>query len=249
MARLRTIDLVALAALACYGLAVLPDVPGAVSHIAGSVLCFVLAGVALASAILPTDVGSATRYLGMAACSLSAGVVGGVILNLFPSGLDNFAWVTFALAATLVGWGVVRVRGASGPVEWKRPASPRISWASSAKIVASVVILAAAIGITLSSKNVHEKQFTELWLVPDSPSNSPLHATRAVLGIKSHESETEDFTIVLDTSKQTMRTHVTLAPNEVWTQVVPVDGPKTTASVYRGGITDQPYRTVWINSE
>jgi hypothetical protein len=248
-AKLHTIDFVAVAALGCYGLAVLPFAPSAVAHVAGTVLCFALTGIALAIAILPRDASSGARYVGMAACSLSAGIVGGLIVNLFPSGLVRFSWVTFALAATLIACGVARARGAGGSVQWKRPVVAAPSWASCAKVLASVVVVTAAIVMSHLSKNVHEKSFTELWLVPDNQDESPLHATHALLGIKSHETATEDFTIVLDTSKQTMTTRVTLAPNEVWTQVVPVEGPKTTASVYRGGITNQPYRTVWINSE
>ncbi|WP_319454950.1 hypothetical protein [Mycobacterium sp. RTGN6] len=242
--------MVALAALVCYGLAVLPHVPEVVAHVAGTVLCFLLVGVALASAIMPRDAGSGPRYVAIVACSLSVGVVGGLILNPFRSGLVQFGWVTFALAVTLISYGVARVRGVGGPVRWTRPTFQAASAASVVKVLASVAIVTAAIVVTLSGENGHQKTFTELWLVPDNPEKSPWHATHAQLGIKSHESTAEDFTIVVETSKQSMTLRVTLAPNEVWTQVVPVEGPKTTASVYRGGgITDQPYRTVWIDSE
>ena len=247
--KLRSIDFVALAALACYGLAVWPDVPSPVANVAGTVLCFFLVGIALANAIMPRDASTGARYMAIVACVLSAGVVGGLILNPFRSGLVQFGWVTFALAVTLISYGVARVRGVGGPVQWTRPTFQATSAASVVKVLASVVIVATAILLTLSSENGHQKTFTELWLVPDNPDKSPWRATHAQLGIKSHESTAEDFTIVVDTSKQSMTMRVTLAPNEVWTQIVPVGSPKTTASVYRGGITGQPYRTVWINSE
>jgi hypothetical protein len=244
-ARFRTIDFLALAALACYGLAVLPYVPNSVAQVAGTVLCFVLTGVALAAAILPGDASSGARYSAMAACSLGAGVVGGVILNLFPSGLNQFSWVTFALATSLVAYGIARARGAGGPLRWARPEFAVPSWVTSAKILASVFIVSAAIAVSLGS-NARETPFTELWLVPNTEAHIPLGAMRAELGIKSHERATEDFTVILDTSQQITTTHVTLAPNQVWTRVVPVQGPKVSASLYRGENTDRPYRTVWI---
>lgn len=251
LTELRTVDFIALAALACYGLAVWPDSPAVVVAIAGTVLCFALTGVALAIAVLPRDVGRGAQCIAVVACSLAAGVVGGLILNRFPSGLAQFGWVTFALASTLIACAVARLRGVGGPVQWKRPAvSVSLpSWGSSIKVLASVFIVTAAIVLSYSGKNAYEKHFTELWLVPTSQDRSPLRATQAVLGIKSHEAATEEFTVVLDTSTASMTTRVTLAPNEVWTQVVPVEAPKATASLYRGEITDQPYRTVWINSE
>jgi hypothetical protein len=238
--------LLALAALACYGLAVLPQVPNVVAQVAGMVLCFIVTGVALAIAILPADASSGARYTAMAAGSLSVGVVGGMVLNPFPAGLNQFGWLTFALATALVACGVARVRGVSAPVHWKRPEFSGFSWAASAKVLASVVVVGAAIGISLVSENSQEKPFTDLWLVPDSPGQSPWGATHAELGIKSHEATTEDFTVVVDTSRQVMSTRVTLAPNQVWTQVVPVEGTKASAEIYRGSVTGQPYRAVWL---
>jgi hypothetical protein len=245
-ARVRTIDLLALAALACYGVAVLPYVPSVAAQVAGTVLCFVVTGIALALAILPADASSGARYTAVAACALSAGVVGGMVLNPFPSGLNQFGWLTFALATSLVACGVARVRGVGAPVHWKRPEFRSFSWASSAKVLASVVLVGAAIGISLVSENAKEKPFTELWLVPDAPGQSPWGATRAELGIKSHEPTTEDFTVVVDTSRQIMTTRITLAPNQVWTQLVPVEGKNASAEVYRGGVMGQPYRAVWL---
>jgi hypothetical protein len=238
--------LLALAALACYGVAVLPYVPSVAAQVAGTVLCFVVTGIALALAILPADASSGARYTAVAACALSAGVVGGMVLNPFPSGLNQFGWLTFALATSLVACGVARVRGVGAPVHWKRPEFRSFSWASSAKVLASVVLVGAAIGISLVSENAKEKPFTELWLVPDAPGQSPWGATRAELGIKSHEPTTEDFTVVVDTSRQIMTTRITLAPNQVWTQLVPVEGKNASAEVYRGGVMGQPYRAVWL---
>jgi hypothetical protein len=58
----------------------------------------------------------------------------------------------------------------------------------------------------------------------------------------------QNYTVVMDTGKQVMTNRVTLAPNQVWSQNVPVEGAKAVAELYRGDDTDNPYRMVWIVS-
>jgi hypothetical protein len=244
--RLNTLDLMALAAVACYVLSVLPFIPRDVSNVAGTVLCFMITGIIAASALLRHHVGILVRFTAVIACSLGAGIIGGLLLNFLPSGLIQFNWVTYALATSLIAYGVARARGAGSPLHWKRTGIPIPSWPACVKVLASIGIVTAAIVISINSTNANEKTFTELWLVPDSPLNTPLHATRAVLGIRSHESSTQDYTVVMDTGEETLTSRVTLAPNQVWTQAVPVKGAKASASVYKGSVTDRPYRRVWI---
>jgi hypothetical protein len=88
--------------------------------------------------------------------------------------------------------------------------------------------------------------FTEVWLVPDGPANSPVSATGAVLGIKSHERSNEEFTVVMNTGEHVTTRRVTLAPSDLWTQLFSVEGKKAVASVYRGSTAYPPYRTVWF---
>lgn len=243
--RLSPLDLVAIAAVGCYVLAVLPGVPIQVSNVTGPVLCFVFTGLLGASAIFPRPTSPLVRFTAVLACALGAGMVGGLILNLLPGGLNQFSWATYGFVTTIAAYLVARQRGARSPVYLGDVTLP--SWASSVKVVASMVIVIGAIVISATSPNANEKTFTELWLVPENPTRSPLRAVHAVLGVKSHESSTEDFTVVMDTGKRTITNRVTLSPNEVWTQPVMIEGVKATATLYRGGDeTDQPYRTVWI---
>jgi hypothetical protein len=88
--------------------------------------------------------------------------------------------------------------------------------------------------------------FTEVWLVPDGPTKSPVGATGAVLGIKSHESSNEEFTVVMNMSEHVTTRRVTLAPSQLWTKFFSVEGKKAVASVYRGSTAHPPYRTVWF---
>ncbi len=240
------LDCVAVAALACYGVAVLPFIPREISAVTGSALCFILTGVALAAAIFPRRVGGRARFAAVIACSLAAGIIGGLIINFIPSGLVRINWITYALATTLIAYVVARARGAGGALEWKRADFLSLTWASGAKLVASVLILAAAIYISINGSNHGEKPFTEVWFVPGGPTHSPVGATSAVFGIKSHESSNEEFTVVINTGSQTTTRRVTLAPKQVWTQGFPIDGEKPVATVYRGGPANPPYRTVWF---
>jgi hypothetical protein len=245
-AQLLKIDCVALAALACYAVSATLLVPDLLAHMAGTILCFVLTGLALASAVAPRPMSPAARFTTIVACVLGTGIVGGLIVNYLPGGIVRFNWVTYALVVTLIGWAVARARGASGPVRWgsANVAAPTIG--AAVKVTGSILIVTAAVVISLASTNSGEKPFTELWLVPDTPGQQPTGATRAELGIKNHESTVENYTVVMDTGKQIMTNRVTLAPNQVWSQNVPLEGAKAVAELYRGDNTENPFRTVWI---
>ena len=120
-AKLLKIDCVAFAALACYAVSVTLFVPDLLAHMAGTILCFVLTGVALASAVAPRPMSPAARFTTIVACVLGTGIVGGLIVNYLPAGIVRFNWVTYALLVTLISWAVARARGASGPVRWEPP--------------------------------------------------------------------------------------------------------------------------------
>jgi hypothetical protein len=245
-ARFCKLDLVPCTALACYGASVLPFIPRALSSLTGVALCFILTGIAGMSAILPRGASGVARFTAAVACSLATGIVGGLILTCLPSGLVQFNWVTYAFAVTLIAYVVARARGAGSPLDWKQLNFPTLNWVSAAKLVASALAVAGAIAISISSSHHGATPFTEVWLVPDGPAHSPVGATGAVFGIKSHESSTEDFIVVMNSGEQVTTHRVTLAPNQVWTHALAVKGKKPTANVYRGGFTNPPYRTVWF---
>src|ERR1700749_1270268 len=60
-------DLIAVAALACYCISVLPSIPHGISDATATILCFILTGVALASAILPGQVSGTARLVAIIA--------------------------------------------------------------------------------------------------------------------------------------------------------------------------------------
>lgn len=245
-ARLTSVGWTAMIAVAGYCLAVLPFVPHVISAVAGTIVCFGCAGYAVATAILPRRHNAMAGLAGVVACSVAVGIFGGLVLNMFPSGLNRFNWATYALVIALAGCGAATVRGIGHPVRWRRTGFAMPPWSSLAKLVLAGVFLAAAGLISVNSVNAHERPFTELWLVPDNPARSPWRAVHAELGVKSHESGTEDFTVVMDTGRRTVTARVTLEPQQVWTQGVIAEGDRFRASLYRGDSAGEPYRTVWI---
>lgn len=245
-AKLCKIDLIPLAALACYGLSVLPFIPRGISIGTGTALCFILTGVAGMSAVLPGGASGIARVAATVACSLATGIIGGLILNVLPSGLVQFNWVTYAFAATLIAYAVARARGAGSPLEWKPPDFLRLTWFSAAKLFVAALAVAAAMVVSISSSHHGAATFTEVWLVPDGAAHSPVGAMGAVFGIKSHERSPEDFIVVMDAGEQVTTHRVTLAPNQVWTRAFSVKGKRPIANVYRGRVADPPYRTVWF---
>lgn len=244
--RLTSVGWTAIIAVFGYCLAVLPFVPHVIAAVAGAIVCFGCAGFAVATATLPRRHNAMTGFAGVVASSLAVGIFGGLALNLLPSGLTRFNWATYALAIALAGCAVAHVRGLGHPMRWRPNGFAMPPWSSLAKLTLAGALLAAAGLMSANSFNAHEQPFTELWLVPDNPARSPLRAVHVELGVKSHESGVEDFTVVLDTGKRTVTERVTLEPQQVWTQAVIAEGDRLRASLYRGDPAEEPYRTVWI---
>lgn len=245
-ARFCKLDLVPCTALACYVVSVLPFIPRALSSVTGVALCFVLTGIAGMSAILPRGASGVARFTAAVACVVATGIIGGLILTCVPSGLVQFNWVTYALVMTLIAYAVARARGAGSPLDWKQLDFPTLHWVSATKLVGAALAVVAALAISVSSSHHGETPFTEVWLVPNGPAHSPVGATSAVFGIKSHERSTEDFIVVMNSGEQVTTHRVTLAPKQLWTHVLTVKGEKPTADVYRGRVANPPYRTVWF---
>lgn len=240
------IDLIPVAALVCYGVALMPFIPHDVRSVSAVALCFILTGIAGANALLAGRASGIARFTATLACSVGTGIVGGLILNFLPSGLVRFNWLTYALVVTLIAYAVARLRGAGSALQWRRPEIPIMTPMSGVKFVAAALAVIAAIALSVSSSHHLATAFTEIWFVPDGPAHSPVGATGAVFGIKSHEKSSEDFIAVIDTGEQVTTHRVTLAPDQMWTHDFSVKGQKPTANVYRGRVVDPPYRTVWF---
>jgi hypothetical protein len=239
------LDVVVATSLPLYVLCTIPGIPSVLAGSAGATLCLAVTGITVAQATLPGRLRLLDRAVAVLASALGAAIVGGVLLNMLPVGLTRLSWATFALVLGILAYAVGRWRGAGQPVRCPRPwrPSPMIA----AKLAASMLFLGAAVGVSIvSAEGSGNQPFTEVWLLPDGPSHSPVRTTSAVVGVKSHETSTEDFTVVTTSARQQKTNRVVLSPNQVWTQKIPVDGVQASVAVYRGAPIGLPYRAVWL---
>lgn len=247
--KLVPIDVVLPAAAACYAVA-LADGPFWLSRAAGAVLCFGLTGLTIARAAIPRSSGALPFAVAMVAGSIVVGVIGGLILDVVPSGLNRSNWLSYSLIIIITAYSIVCLRGGRrAKTRWNRTRFTFRAVTGGTKIFVSALVVVSAVIVALGVANPPGKPFTEVWLVPEGPDRSPAGARSAILGIKSHEVSTEEFTIVLDTGSRVLTDRVTVGPQQAWTQSVPLEGPKATASVYRGAATGEPYRMVWIATQ
>ena len=120
---------------------------------------------------------------------------------------------------------------------------PRTRW----KLQACAIAILIAIIVTLTSTDAKDKTFSELWLVPSSELNSPVHAIQATVGVRSHEPDDQTYTLQVDSGKQVFTAELNLAPDQEWTHNIFIEGDEARVSLYRGdSITGEPYRTVWV---
>jgi hypothetical protein len=247
LVKMTQLDWLAVCALVCFALAATPLVPAVVANSAGTVLCFPVLGVIWSGVLIGERTRAMNRVIAATACALAAGALGGLLLNFLPAGLDRTNWLLLGGVLTLVGYVIARWRGAVRLIDVDALRGVRPSFASGAKLAGIAVALAATAVVSVHSVNVSEPEFTELWLVPIGALNTPIRASQATMGVKSHEARAEQFTIVLDTGATSWKTEVTLEPGQTWTKDVYLEGERAQASLYQGSdVAAAPYRTVWV---
>lgn len=237
------------AALVCFGVAVWPMTPQPVSSVAGVMLSFLLVGAICAVAILPPRhaVSFVVGFTSVTASALASGIIGGLLLNFLPGGLTRTHWLIYSAIVCGIGYGIARMRGADGLFRWRRVDLTAVSWTTGVKLGAVVALIVAAVLVSVHSNNAKDQYFSELWLVPNNSTNSPVKAIDATLGIKNNESSSQRYTMVYDSGKSEFTTKFTLAPLQKMTKKVYVEGDQASALLYLGdAAVGEPYRTVWV---
>lgn len=170
----------------------------------------------------------AERLLFSSGLSLAIAVVSGLILNLFPGGIQALSWalwlglltVLFSLVAAYLrkdrGIEASPVRAHIAPYPW---------------LIFLVAILVAISSIVYSIIGVLQQPypgFTQLWMLPKTGGENC--ALR--LGVHSFESTSVAYriTMIVMENKVTSWSPVVLAPEQEWNQLVPIP-PQTTHNV------------------
>ncbi len=249
-----------LAAGVGFGLAV-PESAPVLRAILG--VCLVLAGPGLAvtTALLPTrQLRSAEHVLAAGVTSIALAVLGGIVLNATPWGLQPLSWLALLGGVTAVASLVALLRlqriarslagtGASpGPGgNWRAGVSPAPTARLALPLVA-VVLLGLAVYVARMPAPADRFQgYTTLWAAPSEGQAAP----GARIGVQSGEFAPTSYRLEVRVNGQVTGEwpDLTLAPNQAWqTQLVLPEeqgtGMKLEALLYRNDAPRIVYRQV-----
>ncbi|MFN8464428.1 MAG: DUF1616 domain-containing protein [Caldilineaceae bacterium] len=249
-----------LAAGAGFGLAV-PGGTAVLRIILGVCLVLIGPGLAITTALLPIkQLGSAEHVLAAGVSSIALAVLGGIVLNATPWGLQPLSWLALlggvtaaaALAAFLRLQRLTRSfagTGASrGPAgNWSAGVSPAPTVRLALPLVA-IVLLGVAVYIARIPAPADRFQgYTTLWAAPSEGQAAP----GARIGVQSGEFAPTSYRLEVRVNGQVTGEwpDLTLAPNQTWqTQLVLPEeqgtGMELEALLYRNDAPRIVYRQV-----
>jgi uncharacterized membrane protein len=241
-------DLTAVAGLSLAALVVaLIPMPEPVRTVALLPLLLILPGYAVGAALFrPGEISRQLRLVLTVAFSLSATVLGGMVVQLLV-GLSRPVWAATLTGITFLAAAIALDRRDAMPAdsEGTRLRLPRMGIAAVAGLVAATAL--AGWAIALATEGVHRQlnraHFSSLSLVADgsSPAVQP-----AKVGVFDHEGRAVTYELAVRQGNRTIRRwHLALESNQTWEgQVAPTAISGTApliAKLDRGG---EPYHRV-----
>lgn len=220
-------------------------------------LVIVLPGYALAAALFPGGALSAPeRLLFTFGGSLATGVLGGLLLNLTPWGLNPASWtvllafVTVAAALTAL---LRRERAVTAVDTGSGERRVSVTPLQGALLAAALLVAAGAVGVArVGADQQPNPPFTQLWLLP-----APEEGAAAVrLGVQSMEEGPIDYRLQLKQGNTVVRewTGIHLKPGEKWETTLSLPGSSQSGAVkadlFRVDLPNvpAPYRSVTLQS-
>ena len=225
----------------------------------GVCLLLIAPGLALTAALLPPQqLGSAEHVLAILTSSIALAVIGGIVLNATPWGLQSLTWLALLGGMTAVAalYALVRlrrrkIRAEAGP-ERHDTTAPASAWpvptARLALPLVAIVLLGLAIYVVRTPAPADQFQgYTTLWMAPNAEPAAP----GARIGVQSAEFEPTSYRLEVRVNGQVAGEwpDLTLAPNQAWqTQVMLPPGGETgmkvEALLYRSDAPQIVYRQV-----
>lgn len=192
--------------------------------------------------------------------SLAIVILGGLLLNFTPFGLEARSWSVllggFVISASIVAY--LRRRGAE-------PSSERQAFAGRSLAIgtprswllyglAATIAAGSIVATTISANQQESAQgYTVLWILP---SDSAGQEREVILGVNNRRSTTTSYILVVSVNgKEAHRWKtITLQPDQHWesTLALPsvrgVSGERVEAALYRSNVPSAPYRhvTLWL---
>lgn len=217
-------------------------------------------GLAVTAALLPPrQLGSAEHLLAILATSIALAVVGGIVLNATPWGLQPLSWLALLGGVTAVAalFALLRLRrrrmsAAAEPGRRHGGASqatarPAPTARLALPLVASVLLGLAVYVARMPAPADRFQGYTTLWMVPDAKQA----ASGARIGLQSAEFEQTSYRLEVRVNGQVAGQwqDLTLAPHQTWqTEIVLPAGGGTgievEALLYRSDAPRIVYRQV-----
>lgn len=220
-------------------------------------LVLVLPGYALTTALFPRrDFPIPQLLIFSIALSLALVVLGGLILNLTPSGLQADSWAVLLGSTILAACAVtlIRRRGQSIPTSaWLRVGYMRLKFGQVLMLVLSVLIICGAFAVSIiGAEHQPYPGFTQLWLLPVS---GPHSQNTIQLGVSNMESTTMNYRLAVNVNGKEVAEwpSLNINPNQKWetSLVLQQTGKaKVEADLYRLDAPKSIYRHVvlWLGT-
>ena len=203
----------------------------------------VLPGFALAVTVRPsTPLRQLDLFLIAAAASVASIVIGGLILNLLPTGLTRVSWLGL-VGVLLLATAILARRGI--------PSLPRETWVSpksgqALAMVAAGLLVAVALAIARVGVQQPSEPYTALWVVPTSDG-------LLQIGLDNREDERTTYRVdvTVDGRVTDSFTSIVVEPGQGWTTLVSepaTDGTRMEVLAFVDSRPEVVYRRVTFTS-
>lgn len=211
-----------------------------------------LPGYALSAALLPSGrTGLAERLALSIGLSISLAVLGGLLLNLLPSGLTAGSWRLLLLGVTLSCAAYALWRRETSQVPGPGALVTQISVREAALVSSAALLIGLALGLgaiglnPTASSAPHNASFTQFWAFAQRTGQQQ----RVQVGLHNYEDQPVTYRVTLESGGSVFAEwpQVTIANGESWQAqaAVPQNLVKNEiiADAYRSG-QESPYRHV-----
>lgn len=223
-------------------------------------LVLVLPGYALTAALFPQrEFPISQRLVFSIALSLVTAVLGGLLINLTPFGLQTDSWAVILGGVTLCACAVtlIRRRGQSIPASgWSRATYFHLRISQWFLLGLSALLICGAFAVSIiGAEHQPSPGFTQLWMLPANGAN--VHNS-VQLGVNNMETTPMQYHLVLNVNgkKVVEWPNFTLSPNQKWqtsfslSQTGTTGKEKVEADLYRLDAPTSIYRHVvlWLSA-
>ncbi len=252
--RLKNLDLIVTLIIAVMNVIwiLLPSHLPVIGIILSLPLVFVLPGYTLTEVLFRKRLLETSHRLVLSiGLSLAIDILGGLILNLLPVGLEGISWAMFlGLLTTIFSLLAAYLRRGT-PMNGVR--LPKLRLTLYEGILFGLAVLVIALSILYDATGLAQQPhpgFTQLWMLPAA---QPGKSCAVQLGVRSFESTSVTYRITMTMNGTPVTTWpaVVLAPQEEWDRLVPIlptaaDAVSIEGRLYRLDKPQAVYREVHV---